>query len=360
VLADLLAKTGIERERIDGFATTMSWSEAGNAFWSSSLAEGLGLSLTWSQVTDLGGASPVGNVGRAAAAIHAGLCDMVLCLGVDAVTTRDNGRQTWYRTEFLEPAGYSGPLVEFAMLSSAYADRYGLPEAALAKLALTQRNGALLNPHACDSLRKPITADDYLKSRVVSHPLRMLDCCMRCDGANAVLVTSTATAHRLGVKKRVHPIAYRERVNFDPQQKADEIWLSGFSEIGPAALADAGLRQSDIRMLHPYDDFLIATVFKLEQLGFCPPGAGGSFILEHDIGPNGDLPINTGGGQISAGQPGLAGGGVNLVEAVQQMFGEAGARQVPNPVNAMVTGMGGIQYARNWANSCVLILERAA
>ena len=123
VLQTLLERTGIERERIDGLATTMAWSEAGNAFYTSSLAEGLGLSLTWSQVTDIGGASPVGNVARAAAAIDAGLCEMVLCLGADAVTTQDFGRQTWYRTEYLEPAGYSGPLVEFALLSSAYAGR---------------------------------------------------------------------------------------------------------------------------------------------------------------------------------------------------------------------------------------------
>src|SRR5205085_2172645 len=116
VMQMLLRRTGIERERIDGFATTLSWSEAGNPFWSSSLAEGLGLSLRWAQSTDLGGASPVANVARAAAAILTGQCEMVLCLGVDAVSTQDHGRQTWYRTEFLEPAGYGGPLVEFALL----------------------------------------------------------------------------------------------------------------------------------------------------------------------------------------------------------------------------------------------------
>lgn len=357
VLQTLLERTGIERERIDGLATTMAWSEAGNAFYSSSLAEGLGLSLTWSQVTDIGGASPVGNVARAAAAIDAGLCEMVLCLGADAVTTQDFGRQTWYRTEFLEPAGYSGPLVEFALLSSAYAARHGSPDDALAKLAVAQRNGALLNDHACDVLRKPLTEEGYLGSRVVSHPLRILDCVMRCDGANAVLVTSTKLARSLGLKKMVHPIAYRERVNFDPQQREDDITLSGFSEVGPRVLADAGMTPADVRMFHPYDDFLIVVPMKLEHIGFCPPGEGAQFILDHDIACTGDFPINTGGGQISAGQPGLAGGGVNLVEAVQQLFGEAGARQVPNAANALVTGMGGVQYARNWANSCALVLE---
>ncbi|HEX4328606.1 MAG TPA: thiolase family protein [Burkholderiales bacterium] len=360
VLRSLTERTGIEAERIDGLATTQAWSEAGNPFYTSSLAEGLGLSLTWSQVTDIGGASPVGNVARAAAAIRAGMCEMVLCLNADAVSTQDFGRQTWYRTEFLEPAGFSGPLVEFAMLTNAYAHRYGSPDAALAKLAVTQRQGALNNELACEVLRRPLSEQDYLDSKFVSRPLRLLDCVMRCDGANGVLVTSTRLARELGAKKMVHPIAYRERVNFDARQTVEDITLSGFSEVGPKVLADAGMRARDVRMFHPYDDFLIVMPMKLEHIGFCGPGEGAHFILEHDIGPTGDLPINTGGGQISAGQPGLAGGGVNLVEAVRQLFGEAGSRQVPDARNALVTGMGGVQYVRNWANSCAMILEPGA
>lgn len=360
VLRDLTQRTGIEAERIDGLATCLAWSEEGNPFYTSSLAEGLGLSLTWSQVTDIGGASPVGNVARAAAAIHAGLCEMVLCLNVDAVSTQDLGRQTWYRTEFLEPAGFSGPLVEFAMLTGAYAQRYGNPDAALAKLAVTQRKGALANELACEVLRKPLTEADYLASKYVSRPLRLLDCVMRCDGGNGVLVTSTKIARELGAKKYVHPIAYRERVNYDPRQAQDDITLSGFCEVGPRVLRDAGMQASDVRMFHPYDDFLIVVPMKLEHIGFCGPGEGAQFILDHDIGPKGDLPINTGGGQISAGQPGLAGGGVNLMEAVRQLFSEAGSRQVPDARNALVTGMGGVQYVRNWANSCAMVLEPGA
>jgi acetyl-CoA acetyltransferase len=115
----------------------------------------------------------------------------------------------------------------------------------------------------------------------------------------------------------------------------------------------------DIHMLHPYDDFLIAVVQQLEQIGFAPAGSGGDFILRHDIGFSGDFPINTGGGQISAGQPGLAGGGINLTEALTQLFGEAGERQVRRARNAMVTGIGAMQYARNWGTSAVLVLESA-
>jgi acetyl-CoA acetyltransferase len=127
--------------------------------------------------------------------------------------------------------------------------------------------------------------------------------------------------------------------------------------VGPEALEMAGMKTSDVRMFQPYDDFLIAVMIQLEQIGFCRRGEGSDFLLNTDISSKGTLPINTGGGQISAGQPGLAGGGVNLVEGVRQLFGEAGERQVPDPRNAMVTGIGYIQYGRNWGTSNVLILE---
>jgi acetyl-CoA acetyltransferase len=356
-LHELLRRTGIDRESIDGFVLTMSQSEAGNPMWSNVVAEALGLSPSWMQVTDLGGATAVGNVARAAAAIHAGACQAVLCLCADAPSTSNVSRQSGYRPEFYDPMGYSGPPVVFGLLSSAYRARYGLPEKALAKLAVTQRKGALLNPNACETLRLPLTEEQYLNSRMVSDPIRLLDCVMPCDGANALLVTSSSMARRFGATRVVHPIAYREVSNFDPLQRVDDITVSGFSISGPQALDDAGMKAADIRMLQAYDDFLIAVMLQLEQIGFCTAGQSGDFVLGHDIGYAGELPVNTGGGMISCGQPGLAGGGLVLTEAVRQLFGEGGARQVPNPSNAMVTGIGAMQYARNWGTSSVLILE---
>jgi acetyl-CoA acetyltransferase len=358
-VAALLQQTGIERDRIDGFATTLAMSEGGNPFYSNLLAEGLGLSVTWCQATDIGGASAGGNIIRAAMAIEAGLCEMVLCLAADAVSTQDKSVQSGHRTEYCDPAGYAGPLTSFALLSSVYDQRHGLPHDALAKLAVTQRNGALLNDNACEVLRKPLTEADYLNSKIVSDPLRMLDCVMRCDGASAVLVTSTRLAKQLGFKKWVHPIAYSERINFDPRERnGGDLLQSGFNDVGPRAFKQAGMQPADVQMLHWYDDFLIALILQLEQTGFCAPGQGAAFVREHDFGIGGDLPLNTSGGQISAGQPGLAGGGVNVTECMRQLFGEAGARQVKNHQNAMLTGIGVIQYARNWGTSSVMLLER--
>lgn len=353
----VLQQAGIERDRIDGFATTLSMSEGGNPFYSNLLAEGLGLSVSWCQATEIGGASSGGNVIRAAMAIEAGLCEMVLCVATDAVSTVDRSMQSGHRTEYADPAGYAGPLSAFALLSNVYDQRYGLPHDALAKLAVTQRNGALLNPNACDVLRKPLTEREYLDSKVVSDPLRILDCVMRCDGASAVLVTSTKLAKQLGLKT-AHPIGYAERINFDPREECGDMLRTGFSEVAPRAFRQASMTPRDVKMLHWYDDFLIALILQLEQTGFCEAGQGGAFVMAHDFNIGGDLPLNTSGGQISAGQPGLAGGGVNLVECIRQLFGEAGERQVKDHANAMLTGIGVIQYARNWGTSSVMLLER--
>jgi acetyl-CoA acetyltransferase len=194
---------------------------------------------------------------------------------------------------------------------------------------------------------------------MIADPIRLLDCVMRCDGANAVIVTTTERARKIGVKRMVHPIAYREITNFDARQEIDDITVSGFTVSGPMALNDAGMSPSDVDLFQPYDDFLIAVLLQLEHIGFAAPGGASDFLLSHDINFHGDFPINTGGGQISAGQPGLAGGGVNLIEGVTQLLGAAGERQVRRARNAVVTGIGAMQYARNWGTSAVLVLGAA-
>jgi acetyl-CoA acetyltransferase len=358
VTGQLLASTGISRDAIDGMAATLANSEAHNAFWTNMMADALGLSLAWCQASEIGGCSVIGNLIRAGAAVHAGLCEMVLCIAADAPSTQFVTRQSGYRVEFCDPLGYGALPISFGLLTSAYAARHGAPEHAMAKLAVAQRNGALLNDNACEKLRTPLTADDYLNSRMISYPLRLLDCVMRCDGANAFLVTSTKRARQLGFGKLVHPIAYRELINFDPRQEIADITVTGFSKAGPAALKDAAMTAAEIQSFHPYDDFYIALMLQLEQIGFCGTGQASAFLAETNVEIAGDLPINTGGGQISAGQPGLAGGGINLIEALKQLRGEAGPRQLARADNAMVTGIGVIQYARNWGSSNVLILER--
>jgi acetyl-CoA acetyltransferase len=180
---------------------------------------------------------------------------------------------------------------------------------------------------------------------------------MRCDGANGVVVTTLERAKAMGVKKMVRLASYSEITNYDPTSSTPDAFETGFQVVGPDALNKAGMSPRDVDMFHPYDDFLIALLLKLEQIGFCKRGEGSDFLLSTDFSPTGDLPLNTGGGQISAGQAGLAGGGLNVVEAVRQLMGEAGSRQVPNARNALVTGIGVVTYFRNWGSSVAMVME---
>ena len=293
---------------------------------------------------------------QASAAIDAGLCTTAMLLFADTQSVENNSRMRAFNAEWTAPYGLLGPPGAFGLLSKRYEHLHGLDYRMLGKLAVAQRGHAVLNPNAVEKLRQPMTIDDYISSRMIAEPIRLLDSVMVCDGASGLLVTSRARARQKGVAKLVTPIGYGERTNFRIGEPVVDITQSGHLAAGKKAFASAGLAPKDICSFHPYDDFIIAMMIQMEMLGFCKQGQGCGFIHEHDFTHTGDLPLNTGGGQISAGQPGLAGGGVNLVEAVRQLMGEGGARQIKRIDNALVTGIGGIPYGRNWATSTVMIL----
>ena len=357
ILESLLEKTGFEKGEIDGLILSSSMTGAGNAFWSQTTADQLALELDFCQTVDIGGCSPAGALARAAMAIDAGLCTTVLCLYADtqaSEATRQRPRS--YFGEWQQPTGYLGPPAAFGFLSKRYEHQFGLDFSALGKLAVAQRGHAVLNDLACEKLRKPITVDDYLNSRMIADPVRLLDSVMVCDGASGLLVTSTKNAEKRGITTCVVPVGYGERTNYRARDNIVDVTETGHLPAGARAFAQAGMKPSDIASFHPYDDFIIAIMLQLEMLGFCKHGQGCDFVNANDFTHTGTLPLNTGGGQISAGQAGLAGGGTNLIEAVRQLFGEGGKRQVRNTKNALVTGIGGIPYGRNWASSVVMIL----
>lgn len=356
VLEDLLDKTGLEKGEIDGLILSSSMTGSGNCFWSQTTADQLALEVDFCQTVDIGGCSPTGALARAAIAIDAGLCETVFCLFADTQSRENNSRPRGYQTEWTVPLGLLGPPTSFGFITNRYEHQFGLDYAMLGKLAVAQRNGAVLNELACEKLRKPITIDDYLNSRMIADPIRLLDSVMVCDGASGLIVTSRKNAAKKGWTKAVFPIGFGERTSYQFSQSIVDVTDTGHMPAGQKAFKQAGLSAKDIASFHPYDDFIIAIMLQLEMLGFCKKGQGCDFIREHDFNFSGDLPLNTGGGQISAGQVGLAGGGTNLVEAVRQLFGEGGARQVKNTSNALVTGIGGIPYARNWSTSVAMIL----
>ena len=356
ILESLLNSTGFEKQEIDGLILSSSMTGSGNCFWSQTTADQLALEVDFCQTVDIGGCSPTAALARAAIAIDAGLCTTVLCLFADTQAAENNQRPRSFQQEWTVPQGVLGPPTSFGFISSRYDHQFGLDLRALGKLAVAQRDGALLNDLACEKLRKPITVDDYINSRLIADPVRLLDSVMVCDGASGLLITSKKNAARKGLDKIVVPVGYGERTTYRASESIVDVTDTGHRVAGERAFKQAGMKPSEIGSIHPYDDFIIAIMLQFEMLGFCKQGEGAAFIREHEFNHLGDLPLNTGGGQISAGQCGLAGGGTNLVEAVRQLFGEGGKRQVKNTKNALVTGIGGIPYARNWSSSVVMIL----
>ena len=357
ILEELLNKTGIEKGEIDGLILSSSQTGAGNCFWAQATADQLALEVDFCNMVDLGGCSPAAAVARAAIAIEAGLCETVFCLYADTQGRENNTRPRHYQAEWTAPLGLLGPPTSFGFITNRYEHQFGLDYAMLGKLAVAQRNGAVLNELACEKLRAPITIDDYLNSRMIADPIRLLDSVMVCDGASGLLITSKKNAAKKGFTRTVTPIGYGEKTSYEFAENIVDVTNTGHKPAGEKALKQAGLKASDIKSFHPYDDFIIAMMLQFEMIGFCKKGQGCDYIREHDFNYNGDLPLNTGGGQISAGQAGLAGGGTNLIEAVRQLMGEAGERQVKDTSNAMVTGIGGIPYGRNWNTSVVMILS---
>ncbi len=360
ILSSLIKSTGVEKGAIDGMILSSSMSSAGSVFWSQLMADALGLGLNFCQTVDIGGCSPVAALARATMAIDSGLCENVLCLYADTQASADNRPSKPFRVEWTSALGYLGPPAGFGLLTQRYEHQFGLDYRALGKLAVAQRAHAVLNDNACEKLRKAITVEDYLNSRMIANPIRLLDCVMVCDGASGLLVTSRKNAERKGFTKVVIPLGYGERTNHRINEAVVDVTDTGHRVAGEAAFRRAGLKPSDMGSFHPYDDFIIAMMLQMEMLGFCKQGQGCDFIRDNDFSHTGNLPLNTGGGQISAGQAGLAGGGTNLIEGVRQLMGEGGKRQVANRKTALVTGIGGIPYGRNWTTSSVMILSSDA
>lgn len=274
ILEQLLDRSGFEKGEIDGLILSASMTGAGNPFWSQTTADYLALELDFCQTVDIGGASPLGAVARAAAAIDTGLASTILCLYADTAVAETNARGRAYNQEWTVPIGYTGPPAAFGLLTNYYEAHHGLDYRALAKLAVTQREHAILNDLACAKLRKPITVDDYLQSRMINDPVRLLDSVMPCDGASGLLITSRKTAETRGLTRCVVPVGYGERTHLGSARAIVDPTVSGHRVAGEKCFAQAGLRPADIAAFHPYDDFIIAIMMQLECSAFARTGKG--------------------------------------------------------------------------------------
>jgi acetyl-CoA acetyltransferase len=340
--------------------------------WGPQVAEDLGITSRFTIVADNGGASGALMLMQATLAIAAGLVDTVLCVGGDAQLTFDQeltsaeaarSNSATKRTtgilglnrDLIRPVGLMGPTSMFAFVQRQHMTRYGTKPEQIGKIAVTQRYHATLNPNAI--FKQPITIEDYLASRMIVDPVRFLDCVMPVNGGLAFIVTRYDKAKEF-TDKPVYLAGYGQCDNYYRGSKGQpDVTYTGFSESSPRAFKMAGITHSDVDFFQPYDDYCIAVLMQLEDAGFCNKGDGGKFVEKTDLRFDGDLPLNTGGGQISAGQPGLPSGMLNLVEGIRQLRGEGDRRQVKNAKIGVVTGLGGLQYAKNVASSISVVLS---
>ncbi len=216
-------------------------------------------------------------------------------------------------------------------------DLYGTKPEQLAEVAVAARKNASLNPLA--TYRDPITVDDVLASRFIAEPLHLLDCCIRTDGGGALVLTTEERARDLDVKP-VWVLGSGYSQSHIAMSAWDDFTMSPAREAAADAYREAGVAADDIDYLGIYDSFTITVLLTLEALGVCDPGESGAFVEGGTLAYDGSQPANTDGGGLSCNQPGMRGLFL-LIEAVRQLRGEAGDRQLDDPRLALCNGTGG-------------------
>jgi acetyl-CoA acetyltransferase len=337
-----LADAGLTLADVDGLLTTPIRVEQ----WAmpvGMVAQGLGIRPGYLATLDVAGASGTAMVHHAMMAVATGQATTVLCVGGQNQLTNVSRDATvaqlasvgWAHPEYEAPYGPLIPTL-YALVAQRHMHEYGTTPEQMAEVAVAIRGHAALNPLAYK--REPVTVADVLGSRMITSPLHLLDCAIVTDGAAAFVVTS-----RTGLKKKpVKVLGQGYGFTHAYIGEHDDIATTGAVQSGRDAFRMAGVTPADIDVAELYDCFTITVIAELEDLGFCPKGEGGRFVEGGRIRLGGGLPVTTHGGLLSAVHPGLAGGMFHVVEAVRQLRGECGARQVKDAELALAHGNGGI------------------
>lgn len=333
-----VADAGLEKDAIDGLLVGPQVGETPQHV-PATVAEYLGIAPRMANVVDLGGASGPGMVWRAGAAIAAGLCDTVVCVLAnihEKVMPRSPNRNPI--REFDVPFGASGANISYALAMKRHMAQFGTTPEQFARIASIERQNAQYNENAI-FYGKPATVADVLNSPLIASPLHLYEIVMPVGGGAAVVVVGPRHAHRLR-HSPVHILGAGEKVTHRAMSQAPSLTSGPLKASMAQALAQAGVDVGKISLLSLYDCYTIMVALTLEDSGLCGPGEFGRWMDDHDLGPQGDFPLNPHGGQLGCGQADLAGGMAHVVEAVHQLRHAAGARQIPNAQTALVTGNG--------------------
>jgi acetyl-CoA acetyltransferase len=276
-------------------------------------------------------------------AVASGMCSTVACVFSDAPLKppapkgekqQSTGAAYAFARGWEQAYGYYGVNAMYALVARRHMHLYGTTQDHLGRIAVAQRAWANLNP-AAQLHDQPLTLEDYHRSRWIVEPFHLFDCCLVSNGGCAVVVTS---AERARAAKRAPVYIWgmgQGHLGGDP---ADTLASGAVLAKEPAfRMAEVTLRDVDVVEL--YDCYTFTVLVTLEDYGFCKKGEGGPFVVEHVTGPGGKLALNTGGGQLSSF---YMWGMTPVSEAVIQLRGEGGARQVPAHDVALVSGNGGV------------------
>lgn len=350
-IRDALKQTGLKKKDVRGFSITTQASPD----YSPHVAEQLGLEVDWVLNGDYGGAGGVMSVRRAADAIECGHIDLAVLVGGNSFDrSMPTQRQLEYqRGNFVDVYGYGGPNTLMALIQRLHMAQYGTTLEQIGKIAIAQRENALNNPQAL--FRVPMSMQDYLNSRMISDPIRLFDCVMPCSGAECVVLASEDKAKQI-TDKLIYLVTDAEISHYQVANMLPDKTTMGQKVVGGRIFSE--VEREDIDLFEIYDDYPIAVMIQIEDLGYCKKGEGGKFVDAHDLTYKGDFPVNTGGGELSVGQAGLAGGFLHIVEALRQLRGEGEGHQVKKAERALVTGIGWLNYGRNLGTTAALVMER--
>jgi len=350
-LSALLKESGLKKADIDGFTISSFTLQPDTAI---GLTQHLGIAPRWLDHIPLGGASGVVALRRAARAVQAGDASVVACLGGDTNHV-DSFRLTLanfsqFARDAVYPYGAGGPNASFAFLTEHYMRASGATREDFGKLCVAQRANALKFPHAL--FKKPLSMQEYLAARPIAEPLHLFDCVMPCAGAEGFLVLSEEKAKALKIPyaRILGTIERHNAFSEDPIQLRGG-WVLDRDEL----YAQAGAGPAEMDFAQVYDDYPVISMMQLEDLGFCAKNEGPAFVRKHGFTHDGSFPLNTSGGQLSVGQAGAAGGFLGLVEAIRQLTGAAGGRQVKDAQLGLASGFGMINFDRGLCSAAAIL-----
>lgn len=346
---------GLTKDDVDGLLFVHPSQQGERHGFSGRVADLLGISSTFNATVDCGGATPLVLVQMAAMAINARMCHTVVCCygwqnnPIDVPPSLPPG------FEFTLPHGEIGATPFLAQVARRHMHEFGTTGKQLGAVAVACRKHACMNPNA-QMYGKPITLEDHQNSRWVAEPLRLFDCCPWTDGGGAVVVTSVERAKDF--KHRPIYVSGWGQAHGAPLMRpwrkptvSDwEVW----SKASEQAFKMAGITPKDIDVCQLYDAYTIVFLLQLEATGLCRVGESGPFVEDGRIELGGESPSNTAGGLLSEGHTFGFG---HLVEAVRQLRGDCGERQVKDAKTAIVTGFGGVvnEYPPTFSFATVIL-----